>query len=320
MLMRVTVAAALHVAATVALRTGHRPLATRMWRRALALIGPTPSSPGTRFVAAHCLAGTCGAKIQAGRYPHAADVAGRGLSLIGEPRRRRDLIAASILHNHAGVAARLAGRHHQARQHYESALSGYRNAGLGRSTSAAVVYHNLGGLAFAEGRLQDAERLTAHAARLNRWSPVRRAGDRGMLAAIIAAQGRLDEAESLLRDALAVFRRRYGAQHREIAFGLGNLAEILRRQGATEEAQRVAEHACAIGERALGPAHPELAPILNTLALLCSQAGDNAGARDLLERASNILQDGVAATHPARETSFESLTTLEGRAAPPTRP
>ena len=302
MLSRGSVAATLHVAATVALRTG-----------------AAPGSPGTRFVAAHRLAGLCAADIQAGRYEQAADLARHGLSLVAAPRRRHELIAASKLHNLAGIAARLAGHHDQARKHYESALSGYRAAGRRRSTTRAVVYHNLGGLAFAEGRLDEAERLTTYAARLNRWFPVRRAGDLGMLAAIVAAQGRLDEAERLLSDALAVFRRRYGPEHREIAFALGNLAEIRRLQGAQEEARRLAEHARAVGERALGPGHPELAPILTTLALVRIQAGDVIGAREPLERAASVLQDAVAATHPAREASAENLARLNRRDAQPPR-
>jgi tetratricopeptide (TPR) repeat protein len=296
---RVATAAALHVVAAGALRRGHRDFAERLWRQALA------AAPST-FLKAHCLAGLCAAEIQAGRYRQAAELAARGLALAGLPRRRRDRRLVAMLHNHAGIAARLAGDHARALRHYEAALAGYRAAGRARSGSAAVVWHNLGGLAFAEDRLADAEWLTGRAARLNRFSPIRRAGDLGMLGAIVAEQGRLAEAEPLLRSALAAFRRRYGDRHREIAFALGNLAEVRRRQGAADDAQRMAAHALAVGERTLGSRHPELAPILTTLATL----SDGGRARELLARADRLLEEGVAETHPARRATADLLTRL----------
>lgn len=278
--LRVPMAAATHVVAFGALRRGDRELAERLWRRAL-------GAAGSPFVAAHCLAGLSAAAIQAGRYREAGDLADRGLALVETLGHRR---LTANLHNHAGIAARLAGDHARARCFYEAALAGYG----GRSRSAAAVWHNLGGLAFAEGRLADAERLTTRAVRLNRFSPIRRAEDLGMLGAIVSEQGRLDEGERLLRDALATFERRYGSEHREIAYALGNLAEVRRRQGALDEAQGLAGHALAVGERALGPRHPELAPVLTTLAAL-----DTSRAPELLARASAQAVSPLVAGRPA---------------------
>jgi tetratricopeptide (TPR) repeat protein len=314
MLVRGTVAA-LHVAATVALRHGRRKLAQRIWTRALTVARCTQSSPGTRYLQAHCLAGLAGADVQAGGYGRASALASDGLALVGGSRRWRDRLVASILHNHAGVAARLAGRHEQARAHYEAALSADILAGRVMAASRAAVVHNLGGLAFAEGRLSDAERLTVQAARLHRWAPLRRAGDLGMLGAIVAAQGRLDEGERLIRGALGSFRRRCGSEHREIAFALGNLAEIRRLRGFADDAARVAEQALAVGEKALGPEHPELAPILNTLALIRAAQGNADTARALLARSTRILTDGVRGAHPARQASDANLAILTGQQA-----
>jgi tetratricopeptide (TPR) repeat protein len=294
--LRVPMAAAMHVVAFGALRRGHRDLAERLWRRALG------AAAGSRYVAAQCTAGLSAAEIHAGRYRQAGELADRGLALV-EPLRHRRLTA--NLHNHSGIAARLAGDHDRARRHYAAALAGYGS----RSTSAAAVWHNLGGLAFAEGRLAEAERMTTRAVRLNRFSPIRRAEDLGMLGAIVAEQGRLDDGERLLRDALGRLRRRYGDQHREIAFALGNLAEVRRRQGAPDDAQRMATDALAVGERTLGPSHPELAPILTTLAAL-----DPARAPELLHRADRLLAGAVAATHPARRFTTVNLEHLSAGA------
>jgi tetratricopeptide (TPR) repeat protein len=293
-------AATMHVIAFAALRRGRRDFAEGLWRRALTAAG---GPGGSSYVAGQCRAGLSAAAIHAGDYRRAAELAAQGLALVGTPRARRDRRLTANLHNHAGIAARLAGHHDAARRHYEAALFGYG----GRSTSAAAVWHNLGGLAFAEGRVADAERLASRAARLNRFAPTRRAADLGMLGAILAEQGRLDEGERLLRDALTAFRRRYGDRHREIAFALGNLAEVRRRQGADDDAQRLAAQALATGERTLGPEHPELAPILTTLAVLADLRGDTVRARETLGRADRLLRGRVVDSHPARRASAELL-------------
>src|SRR5436190_9059351 len=50
--------------------------------------------------------------------------------------------------------------------------------------------------------------------------------DKAALASILDALGRPDEAEALLRDALAVFEHVFGAAHHEVAVNLHNLASI----------------------------------------------------------------------------------------------
>ena len=79
--------AALHVAATFALRHGRRKLGQRIWRRALTLASGAPSSPGTRYLRAHCLAGLAGADVYAGRYDRASALATDGLALVASSRR-----------------------------------------------------------------------------------------------------------------------------------------------------------------------------------------------------------------------------------------
>jgi tetratricopeptide (TPR) repeat protein len=113
----------------------------------------------------------------------------------------------SALHNQAGIALRLTGQLEAAGAAYGHALDGIQRAGRLRSARAAAVYHNLGGLAFAEQRYADAERLVQRALLLNRRSlppaALRVAADLGMLGAIVAAAGRPAEGERLLRDGLA---------------------------------------------------------------------------------------------------------------------
>jgi tetratricopeptide (TPR) repeat protein len=245
-------------------------------------------------------AGRSRAATRAGRYDEAAAHARRGLALLGgHPGGRRRQLLIAALHNQAGVALRLGGHLDEAAAAYDEALDGLRRAGRLRSRRAAAVYHNLGGLAFAQERHAEAERLARQALWLNRRSPLRVAADRGMLGAIVAAGGRLEEAEALLRDALAVFERRLGPSHREVALALGNLAEVRRARGDHHEALAHAARALSIGEQTLGPDHPELAPILNTLSLAHAALGNADEAARLLARATAGLEPAVSARHPA---------------------
>jgi tetratricopeptide (TPR) repeat protein len=298
---RLGVIAGLHVAATVALVRGDAIAAEGLWLRALQLIAGVPDG----YLAANIYAGLSRSATLAGRYDEGAARAQHGLDLLraqpaGRGRRRRLLISA--LHNQAGVALRLGGRLEEARAAYDEALDGLRRAGRLRSARAAAVYHNLGGLAFAQQRHADAERLARHAVRINRRSlppaPLRVAADVGMLGAIVAAAGRLEEGERLLRDALAVFERRLGPTHREIALALGNLAEVRRARGDDKVARAMAERALMIGQDTLGHQHPELAPIINTLSLASQADGDSAEAMRVLACTAAWLQRAVDLQHP----------------------
>jgi tetratricopeptide (TPR) repeat protein len=265
--------------------------------------GPARRPRGARL-AANCLAGLSRASTLAGRYDEAAALSRRGLDLLGgRPGGRGRRLLISALHNQAGVALRLGGHLDEAAAAYEKALDGLRRAQRLHSPRAAVVYHNLGGLAFAQERHADAERLARHALRLSRRSlppaPLRVAADRGMLGAIVAADGRLDEAEALLRDALATFERRLGPSHREIALALGNLAEVRRARGDDDGALAHAQRALRIGVHTLGAGHPELAPILNTLSLAHRALGDTEEATRLLALATAWLEPAVSPRHPA---------------------
>ena len=299
-LPRLGVSAGVHIAATVASARGHRGAAARLWRRALRLI----DEPRGARLAANCHAGLSRNASLGGRYDEAAAHARQGLDLLGtQPSRRGRRLLISALHNQAGIALRLDGDLEAATAAYDQALHGLRRAGRLRSARAAAVHHNLGGLAFAQQRYGDAERLARHSLRLNRRSlppaPLRVAADLGMLGAIVAAAGRLEEGEQLLRDALATFERRLGPGHREVALALGNLAEVRRARGDDDGARALAVRALAIGHDALGPRHPELAPILNTLSLASQANGDSADAMRLLARTTGWLQDAVGPQHPA---------------------
>lgn len=316
-------AAGRHLGASIALARGHRSAAERLWRGSLELLdGPARRPAGARL-AANCLAGLSRSSSLAGRYDEATAQARRGLHLLGgQPARRGRRLLNAALHNQAGIALRLGGNLDEAETAYDKALDGLRRAGRLHSPRAAAVYHNLGGLAFAQQRHAAAEQLARHALRLNRRrlppAPLRVAADIGMLGAIVAAGGRLEEAERLLREALAVFERRLGPSHRETALALGNLAEVRRARGDHAGALAFAQRALDIGHDALGPGHPELAPIANTLALAYQERGDTAEAMRRLAHACAWLEATVSPQHPAMLACRANLRAASGppRTAP----
>jgi tetratricopeptide (TPR) repeat protein len=95
--------------------------------------------------------------------------------------------------------------------------------------------HDLGGLYHARRDFEAAEPFARRAveARVKAVGtgdlPV--AVDSAALAPILDELRRRDEAEALLRDALVVVEREYGADHNEVAVTLNNLAAIAQRRG-----------------------------------------------------------------------------------------
>jgi tetratricopeptide (TPR) repeat protein len=98
----------------------------------------------------------------------------------------------------------------------------------------------------------------------------------------------LSEAESLVRQALAIFEGAYGPDHVNVASALCNLASLLRTLNRGAEAEPLLRRAIAIDERSYGPEHPDVSIRLNNLAdwLWAMKRGEE--AEPLLRRALAI--------------------------------
>ena len=99
----------------------------------------------------------------------------------------------------------------------------------------------------------------------------------GDLAMPILHQGRLEEAETLLRQALAMrWALEPAGEHDppEVATLLADLALVLKTGGYLDEAEARLREALAINLRQLGDGHPEVATNLNNLAELLRERGD----------------------------------------------
>ena len=83
------------------------------------------------------------------------------------------------------------------------------------------------------------------------------------LAALLQATNRLEEAEPLLRRALAIDEARFGPDHPTVAIRLNNVASLLQATNRLAEAEPLMRRALVIGEASFGPDHPTVAIYLN---------------------------------------------------------
>ena len=118
------------------------------------------------------------------------------------------------------------------------------------------------------------ELLAAGIARADRLSqqPIVQAQMLDALGRATEQIGRLEDAERLLRRALALRRAQYGDNHESVASTMLNLATIIRQRGSGDEALTLARDALAIRQRVFGPRHPQVAVTLTTVAGLLDDA------------------------------------------------
>ncbi|HEY6292812.1 MAG TPA: tetratricopeptide repeat protein [Terriglobia bacterium] len=124
------------------------------------------------------------------------------------------------------------------------------------------------------------------------------------------ARGKLDEAEPLFVQALALCEEAQGSDDLSAAQIFNNLAAVYAAQGRFREAAPIYRNAIDIEEYSLGRDHPVVATSLNNLALVYRVQGQYADALPLLTRALRI---GVASTgqeHSHVGTSFNNLASV----------
>ena len=79
---------------------------------------------------------------------------------------------------------------------------------------------------------------------------------------------RVDEAEALIREALALNLRMFGENHVKVGYNLFHLAGIAMMKGDFAEAERLIKHSLAIDRALYGPEHTSVADDLNSLAFV----------------------------------------------------
>jgi len=139
---------------------------------------------------------------------------------------------------------------------------------------------------------------------------------------LLKAQGRVEEAASLYKRAIAVGEKALGPEHPNLASILNNFGLLLSSQGRIREAASLHERAIAIIEKSGGRDHPNLASILKNLARLFQDEvhvlpikrgltrqpqGRLQEAVPLYERAIAVVEKSFGPEHPDLAATLNDL-------------
>jgi len=127
--------------------------------------------------------------------------------------------------------------------------------------------------------------------------------------------GRFVEARGLLRQAVALREKQYGADHPKLATSYSNLGMMERALGSLDAARGLLERAVKAWEGALPPGHPVLAKGYANLATVERSLGDYGRARELAERAVAIWENADPSDPKALATGYSNLAIIEGQLA-----
>lgn len=130
------------------------------------------------------------------------------------------------------------------------------------------------------------------------------------LGVLLQQQGNLEEAQSLLGEALDLRRESLGESHPQYAAGLLQMADILQAKGDLDSAERLIRQALDIQRNSLGANGPALAGSLTSHALLLVRRGDSAAAEPLLRRALAIRKEHEGEWHPLYASALSNLAIL----------
>jgi len=123
-------------------------------------------------------------------------------------------------------------------------------------------------------------------------------------------QGRLDEAERLFLEALAVAEAAFGAAGGELPPLLNDLAVVYKYAARFDEAKALYRRALAAVEAALGPEHPEAATIWHNLGGIEHARGRFAEGEVFAQRSVEIREAALGADHPAVAADVAALAAL----------
>jgi|GEM_PF-2512807 len=118
------------------------------------------------------------------------------------------------------------------------------------------------------------------------------------IAALRRAEGRLDEAETILRDVVERQRCIHGDVHSATLTALNNLAQVLSARGQTAEAQAILDEITTTMIEHFGLDHPETLKLVNNLATEEFRGGDLARSEVRMRRVASAAEETLGAEHP----------------------
>ena len=173
----------------------------------------------------------------------------------------------------------------------------------------AEALDRMGEVLRAQGKLDDAEPLLreALAQRRRADSDTATAASLDHLASLLQDRGSHDAAEPLFRESLALRRRLDGDGGLGVAASLSNVALLLFVKGAYDDAEPLYREALAIQERRLGADHPNTAKTVQNLAQTQQLRGEGDEAEALYRRALAAKRRTLGDLHPSVTINLNNL-------------
>ncbi|MGW7201638.1 tetratricopeptide repeat protein [Streptomyces chryseus] len=227
-----------------------------------------------------------------------------------------DPIELASSYNQLGILYKFVSRFDDAADAYEKARERLTAARFEDHPMMAAVLHNLGGLAFSRGDYASGQVVAERSVRLR--ATFRRAGepeiaaDKAALGALLAQQGRLDEAARDFEIAMETYARLFGGNHPEWAVNANNLAVVEARRGNHARAEQLLNQALAVKEKALGPDTVDVATTLINLVDLHLLTGRMQQAKVLWEKAEAIAHRQTSPEHPINRAVSERRSKFTG--------
>ena len=130
------------------------------------------------------------------------------------------------------------------------------------------------------------------------------------LAVLLSVTNRSEEAEPLMRRALAIEEEFKGAEHPHVAIQLNNLAQLLQDRNRLAEAEQLMRRTVAIDDQSYRIDHPRVAQHLSNLASLLLVTNRPSEAEPLLRRALAIDVNIYGSDHPNVARDLNNLAQL----------
>jgi tetratricopeptide (TPR) repeat protein len=210
-------------------------------------------------------------------------------------RRPRDEVVEAEIRFTVGSALAATGAFEEAIPHFER-VRALRSAGRVDSDAGVREIDNALGAALVEaGRLDEGE---ASLERASRGTDGIAANALHNLAALARMRGELEDAERLLRAALAMKQNDSAVAPISLLATEQELALVLAQQGRYREAEPLARRVQRAKLASLGPRHPDTLRAANNLAEALLSLGEVAEARELAAGCVPLLEEVLGASHP----------------------
>ncbi len=211
--------------------------------------------------------------------------------------------------NDIGYILRLQGRYEESATAMNAAVE-MRRASGDTTRALAEMYGNLGAVQLKLDRLEDAEKNL----RLS-YDTFRKfeGGDHpstamaaANLATVLREEQRLDEAETLHREAIAIGERVLG-EHQQVAAMYSNLGLVLRDKGETAAAEVMYQKSLALVRNLFGDEHYGVAVNLHNLGGLAETSGNLEEAEEYFRESIRIRRNVLRPGHPSIAPSLSAL-------------